>query len=103
MVSRKKLHEAFAFLEGKGFVAPREAWQCCSSCGCAALPDGTTKFVFYHKQDLEGLKAGQGMFLTFGETLDEGKDIIKVLEAAGVPYAWDGTLSRRIEVYPRLH
>lgn len=101
MDTRTKLHNAFAYLQALGFVAPMKAWQCCQGCGCAALPEGTTKFVFYHEQDLEHFRHGQGMYLSFGETVEDGQTIAGALNKFDVPYDWDGTTATRINVYPK--
>ena len=61
--------------------------------------------VFYHGQDKERGKNGEGLFLTFGsyakqdadaDSITVGHIIVDVLKAHGFEPEWDGTLSRRI-------
>ncbi len=66
-------------------------------------PRGAT---FYHGQDRERAKRGEGLFLTFGSYVEgKGKDraalaiakeIVAVLEEHGFKPVWNGKLSQRI-------
>ncbi len=76
MKSRSALHHAFIELEGRGYVAPRKAWQCCQGCVLAALPEGTTKYVFYHQQDFDRWKKDGVMYLAWGGDADEIKAVL---------------------------
>lgn len=86
-LSRSKLHHAFIELEGKGYIAPRKAWWCCGGCGCAALPEGTEKYVFYHEQDLDNWKEMGRMYLAWGGDVAE---IVEVLKRHGLAVSHKG-------------
>ena len=47
---------AFRSLRAAGYFA-RMDWQCCQSCGWAAVPDGCETAVFYHRQDAKAFAA----------------------------------------------
>jgi hypothetical protein len=96
MNSRRNLHKAFKILEQNGYIAPRKAYWCCSSCGLADLPEGTEKYVFYHEQDFDRWKENGRMMLAWG---GNGNEIKTILEQSGLNVNWDGTDQRRIEVF----
>ncbi len=61
MNDRERLEAAFAELRNQG-VEAHTRWQCCMSCGLAALPEGTTQWVFWHEQDDEHAFAPDGSY-----------------------------------------
>ena len=54
---KAKLTVAFRALRRAGYFA-RQRWQCCMSCGFAAVPEGKDKVVFYHAQDSQRMYEG---------------------------------------------
>jgi len=88
------LNKAFRELRKKGYAAKQRFW-CCSSCALAALPEGTEKFVFYHKQDAERLDRNRKCNLSWG---GDGSEIVKVLNECGVSTDWNGTEQQRIKI-----
>jgi hypothetical protein len=96
--SRSKLHHAFVELEGKGYIAPRQAWQCCQGCGCAALPEGTTKYVFYHEQDFDHWKERGVMYIAWS---GDAAEIVEVLRRHGCIVTHDNP-EHRIKVLAKM-
>lgn len=48
--SLKKINKVLRELEqAERIFAPDHAWWCCQSCGCAGLPEGVTRYAFYHE------------------------------------------------------
>jgi hypothetical protein len=102
---RGALRWAFKVLRRQGFFARMNFW-CCSTCGCAAIPDGTQQWVFFHKQDNDGLNRTGQTYLTFGayanapseEVVRVGENIVSVLNEAGLATEWDGSPHTRILV-----
>jgi hypothetical protein len=121
---RVKLMAAFAEMRDSGMFA-RQNWQCCMSCGCAAIPDKYKKgYVFYHGQEATRLaeierKAAQqrtttktedvGVQLCYGAGADGdeadavtiGQYIAFVLRKHGLGVDWDGDASKKIWVHDR--
>ena len=105
-----KITAAFRSLRKQGFFA-RQKWQCCMTCGVAALPEGTDKWAFYHAQDADAFRMGrltpqdrflhQGLAIAFGSTMENGKAVVAAFEAEGMKCDWNGTLEHRILVMPR--
>lgn len=94
MTVRAKIAAAFKSLEKRGYFA-RAAWQCCQSCGCAALPEGTENYVFYHRQDVDCLRETGGCYLAWG---GDGQAIADAMRAEGLVVEWDGSPTTRILV-----
>jgi hypothetical protein len=99
--TRRLITRAFRNLRSRGFFA-KQNWYCCQSCGCAALPVGTTRWAFYHAQDADSLREDGSVFLSWG---GDGHTIVKALEGVGLRVEWDGTESRRIltSAAPLIH
>ena len=93
-VVRKRLTTVFRKLRKSGYFC-RHRWTCCLGCGTAALPAGTKKYVFYHRQDAEHLAAGHSLYLAWGGPLDP---ILSELRAAGLRVSHDGNAGTRIAV-----
>lgn len=89
-----KLRSAFEYLRGSGYFA-EENWTCCQSCGLAELPEGTTKFVFYHQQDADGLIERDGLYLAWG---GDAEEIMHALICHRLRVSWDGSPGSRIWV-----
>lgn len=105
---KPKITAAFRILRKHGFFA-RQNWSCCQGCGCSELPDGTTKYVFYHRQDGETLNRIGEVNLSWGtvvyrrkpskEKLESiGKEVVNALRAKGLTVEWNGKSDRRITV-----
>lgn len=93
---RAKLTKGFEALRRRGYFA-RHNWQCCQSCGCAALPEGTEFYVFYHRQDAARLRDSShpGVMLAWG---GDGEEIRKAFLEVGCAVTWDGAERTRIYV-----
>lgn len=93
---RTRLKRGFEALRKRGYFA-RQNWQCCNSCGCAALPTGTERYVFYHAQDDERMRSIGSVYLTWG---GDGYEIWQCFLEAGLAVTWDGRSDTRILVSP---
>lgn len=93
-VVRDRLRKGFASLRDKGYIA-KANWKCCQGCGCAALPEGTKQYVFYHAQDREQLVQGKPFCLAWG---GDASVICEALRTAGLLVEHDGSSNKRIMV-----
>ena len=76
-----KLKAAFKDLRKRGYFA-RMDFQCCQSCGWAAVPAGREhKVVFYHNQDKHSINESRGTYLAWG---GDAAKIQEVLKAHGL-------------------
>jgi len=97
------IRKAFAKLRTKGWVA-RMNFMCCGSCGCAelenkyGLKDGD-KFVFYHGQGNDNLKANGRVNLIWGATVEDGGDLVDILDEFGLLPVWNGSTNRTIRIH----
>lgn len=89
---RAPIRKAFEELRSLGYFA-KENHTCCQTCGFSEVPDEFEKIVFYHNQDLDGLKEDGGCHLSWA---GDGKQIVDVLERNGLKVTWDGSESKRI-------
>jgi hypothetical protein len=116
-----RLASAFVELEASGVVA-RMNFSCCGSCGhgeiCGEVAHGQSArgYVFFHRQDADGLVEGTApsLYFDYGAFGDDaqfpdresyataaiviGHEIVHALEAAGLRVEWTGDLGRRIRV-----
>ncbi len=115
---KARIGAAFKALRGLGVFA-RQSWQCCQSCGCAAVPSGMP-YAFYHLQDAEafaprgrgGRRVAQDMLahplhVAFGAPegwamtpQQVGALLAMALRAQGLTVDWDGTEGTRVAVLP---
>jgi hypothetical protein len=95
---RPRLLAAFDQLREDGYFAEPD-WQCCQSCGLAALPDDADEYIFFHDQDADDLRRGNSCFLSWG---GNPVHIIKRLEEAGLVVDWDGSDKVRLQVRARM-
>lgn len=102
---KEKIESAFALLQKQGYACYAD-WECCQSCGWAAIAElrpGTRQVVFYHHQDASSLSP-------FGMLTDalrlswdgNGEQIIRALHAAGLRTSWNGNKEARIAIVPNL-
>jgi len=92
---KDKLNKAFRALRKAGYFAKQD-FECCQSCGCAAVPDTHQhKYVFYHRQDRDYLRNTGKCYLAWN---GNGEEIVKILRDAGIKVGWDGSDTKRIEV-----
>lgn len=117
---KERINAAFKAMRKHGIVA-RMNYQCCSSCGWAALEIDYPKFdddndtaVFYHRQDAESfdergnLRTGKywnshnelvertiDLYLAW---MGDGETIVHFLQAQGLTVKWDGSSNTRIAV-----
>lgn len=113
-----RLDDAFAALDLAG-VLTRQNFTCCNNCGYTEIWDPIAEteargqqlrgFLFYHRQDAEGVASADGpglLHLSFGAVdSDEdddvaavGRAIAQALQAEGLTTTWDGSAGRRIGV-----
>jgi Domain of unknown function (DUF6891) len=106
----QRIAKAFAVLRKKGYFAEMH-FQCCQSCGWAAVPDGQDKVVFYHDQDgfafgeQDGDEHGDNNRGTLVHPLyvawsGDAEEIIETLSQQGLETEWDGSLDTRIAILP---
>jgi hypothetical protein len=108
---KNRVHIAFEVLREQKFIA-RENYWCCQTCAWASL-EGVkermlsqgkpiTGYVFYHRQDHDGLKSEGDLYLAFdGEAIDQveaGKAIEAAMHGVGLLVTWNGSASTRIKV-----
>jgi hypothetical protein len=106
------ISRTFDKLEKAGIFA-RADWQCCQSCGCAAIPedDGHRGYAFYHEQDKDAaIEESQNgapvtVYLAYGcinssddNTVKIGHEIKDALEDDGFTVDWDGSAAKRMVV-----
>ena len=95
MVKSKKLDVAFAELKENGYAAERN-WQCCGSCGWAAIGSPQDeKAVFIHEQGEDRLEERGETYLQWA---GDGSFIVSTLEKAGLEVEWAGTEMDAIRV-----
>lgn len=107
----RRLRRAFAGLRRRGFFA-RLSWQCCQSCGNAALPEqynGRRDYsvAFCHRQDMEHAREDGAIYVAFGARVNSsampveereqqererevGRAIVEEAARAGLYVEWDG-------------
>lgn len=92
---RAMIKVAFAALRFDGYFA-RMNWQCCQSCGWAAVPTGKAdKAVFLHRQDSDNIDEDGSCHLAWSGDPDL---IVRRLGEAGLEVEWDGSRHTRPEV-----
>lgn len=64
-------------------------------CGNDAMPEGTTKAVFYHRQDAATLVSIGAVRLAWS---GDGTEIAEAMRAVNLIVEWDGSDSTRIRV-----
>jgi hypothetical protein len=112
---RQRLKQVFATLNERGIVALENAGYTISD-GWADVNERATKLAkagnkprggaFYHGQDRERAKRGDGVWLTFGAyvtgkrqaaaSLAVAREIVAVLKEHGFSPKWNGTIEQRI-------
>ena len=93
--SKKKLTAAFRKLQKAGYFARQNFW-CCQSCASEAIPEEySEKYVFYHRQDNECLEERTECYLAWD---GDGKEIVQILQDAGLYVEWNGDSHTRILV-----
>lgn len=91
----KELNTAFRTLRKNGYFARQNFW-CCSSCGCAAVPETHSEtFAFYHRQDGQRLAKTGETYLTWA---GDPAVIRFACESAGLVVEHDGSDRQRILV-----
>jgi len=95
---KANLNNAFKALRKEGYWA-RQNWQCCQSCGWAAVPDEKSEMaVFYHAQDAAQLKdRNPRVYLAWA---GNGTKINSILQQF-VDVEWDGTDNSRFLCTPK--
>jgi len=105
----KRIAKAFAELESKGYFTAMQ-FQCCQSCGWAAVPEGKDKVVFYHDQDSYAFgypelgedynDTGNLRYRMYLSWSGDAEEIIKALSEQGLEAEWDGSVETRIAILP---
>ena len=70
-----------------GSYFAKQNFQCCNNCAVANIPSECDKFVFYHQQDTEDIKAHGYVYLSWS---GDGEHIQDLFESEGVKCEWDG-------------
>lgn len=108
-----RLNDAFKQLRKQNLIA-RQKFQCCQSCGYAALEgmvearrekgkqiDGV---VFYHQQDAENMQDGGEFCISYDSVTDDltqeqvGHMVVAALEGNGLVTEWNGNPLIRVVV-----
>ncbi len=109
-----RMVRAFERLEESGIIALHH-YSCCGTCGAAAVAKEMEEaheegrpvrgYTFYHQQDTESAASGSCIYLSYGawkgggrETEAIAREIISVLNDAGLSTDWNGSLNQRIEL-----
>lgn len=103
------LDEVFRELRKSGIEALQD-YSCCRTCaldGIAPSGDRDRGFVFYHGQDTDRAIGGGGLMLSYGAfggdeeaTAAIGREVVGLIEEAGLTAHWDGAPGTRIEISP---
>lgn len=91
---RKRISAAYRALRKAGYVC-KHSWKCCLGCGNAAMPEGTTKAVFYHRQDAANLRKTGHVYLAW---TGRGTVVADAMRDAGLTVQWDNSIQTRIRV-----
>ncbi|GAB1822866.1 DUF6891 domain-containing protein [Herbidospora sp. RD11066] len=105
-----RISRAFEELDTSGITA-REDFTCCRTCGNSEIGDeggpGARGFVYFHSQGTEAAADGHGLSLMYGgfdgspeTTAAVGREVVKVLEEAGLPVVWNGDPGQAITITP---
>lgn len=115
---RARLKAAFAALNELGIVAIENAgytqsdgWDDVNQAADRLVSSGKMPRggVFYHRQDKERGRNGEGLYLTFGSYAEQNTDadsiavghiIVEILSKHGFQPSWDGSLSTRVHTGP---
>lgn len=90
----RRLNAGFSELRKRGYFAQR-GWQCCATCGTAALPSGTTHYAFTHSHSERTLRE-RGYAHVYWE--GDGWSVTKAFLEAGLAVTWDGDPAKAIRV-----
>jgi hypothetical protein len=95
--------KAFKELRKKGWVA-RMNFTCCGSCGCAELESkyglkDDDKFVFFHQQGFDHLKEYGKVHLVWGGTVEDGGELVDILDKFGLFPVWNGSVDRTVRIH----
>ena len=94
---RQALRWAFETLRSEGWAA-EESWQCCMTCGLAALPNSVENYTFYHQQDAARINESGGVYLAYG---GDALRLCEALRDEGLQVDWGGDRSKRMWVWLR--
>tara|TARA_R100000655_G_scaffold65695_1_gene104116 strand:+ start:1141 stop:1494 length:354 start_codon:yes stop_codon:yes gene_type:complete len=100
------IKNAFAKLRKLGWVA-RMNFSCCGSCGCMELEDkyklkDGDKFVFYHRQGADNLKAWGRVNLIWGSSVENGSELVDVLDEYNLLPVWNGSVDRTVRIHTEV-
>lgn len=98
---KERLSDAFRQMRRHKIVA-KQNWQCCQSCGWAAIDEKAPNVVFYHRQDSESFKDGRlrgKMHIAHRFAKESiGLLVCAILNQNGFYTIWDGTDTSRIAI-----
>jgi hypothetical protein len=83
---RNKIKKAFLGLRKWGYFAEMD-FECCTSCAHAAIPEGTTKYIYYNRQTTEFWRQSGKLELSWG---GDSIEIVWQLRKAGLNVWHDG-------------
>lgn len=95
---KASLTQAFRALRKEGYWA-RQNWQCCQSCGWAAVPEERgDKAIFYHAQDARHIRGRVPTVMLAWS--GNGEQIVNILKQF-VDVDWNGSPNNRIHCLPQ--
>lgn len=123
LTAKERIRKAFKELRTDHRIEAHMNWQCCNTCGCAALtgtPQTHDGYVFYHHQNLDAfdkygdINKDDRLWLCFwrhGESEEHeqrcirvGDTIVNVLHKHGLRTEWNRTTATKIAVInPEIH
>jgi hypothetical protein len=86
------LQAAFRDLQNAGYFA-QQIWQCCTTCGVAAVPKRYEKFIFYHEQDAVRLCEKDEVLLSWA---GDAQQIIRAFRRNELTVEWNGDPGRKM-------
>jgi hypothetical protein len=96
-VTTSKLNKLFRDFRKAGYFAKQNFW-CCQSCALSAIQ--VSKYVFYHRQDADGIVDKQlvrPLHLKWG---GNGWEICKIINDNGISFMWTHDTDKTIEILP---
>lgn len=94
MTDKQKINKFFANLRSAGYFA-RQCLGDCNTCGLELVPQGTKKFVFYHKQANEAFQNTGVLYLNWQ---GKGKEIVEFANSNDLFVKWNGSEDQKIGV-----
>lgn len=91
---KEKVNTFFKTIRKAGYFA-KQNLEDCGSCAVAVIPEGITKFVYYHSQDKRRADNGGSLMIGYG---GNGIEVATAAQKAGLKVNWNGDDKQRIEL-----